>query len=73
MSMQVFKTEKELKLFKNQLSGLLLEELLFLFIESKTGDADDVNSLPDNMLEAMQDMGNELNKIYANKLKQEVF
>jgi hypothetical protein len=53
--------------------GLLLEELLFLYIESKTGEAEDANLLPDTMLEAMQDMGNELNRIYAAKLKQEMF
>ena len=50
------------------LGSLNIQDLLLLFIEAKTGTQDDIDKLPVSLLQAIDEIGEELNKIYADKV-----
>jgi hypothetical protein len=55
------------------LRRLSIDELLLLFIEAKTGSQDDIDNLPVYILEAIEDLGAELNKLYADRIIDSLF
>jgi hypothetical protein len=50
------------------LRELSIEELLLLFIEAKTGYQEDIDRLPVSYLETIEELGDMLNKIYADRV-----
>jgi hypothetical protein len=56
-----------------QLRGLNTEELLLLYIEAKTGSQEDIDNLPVSLLEAIEELGETLNKLYADRIINSTF
>lgn len=57
----------------NTLRELTIEELLLLFIEAKTGSQEDIDKLPASYLETVEELGEMLNKFYANRVINNLF
>jgi hypothetical protein len=72
MSKKVNRQEEYNKLI-NTLSELSIEELLLLFIEAKTGSQEDIDKLPVRYLETIAELGDMLNKFYANRVINSLF
>ncbi len=56
-----------------QLRGLEINDLLLLYIEAKTGSQEDVDKLPLSLLKAINELGETLNKLYADRLITNLF
>jgi hypothetical protein len=55
------------------LRGLTIEELLALFIEAKTGSYVDIDELPESYFEMINELGDMLNKFYADRVIDNLF
>ncbi len=56
-----------------QLRELNIEDLILLYIEAKTGSQEDVDKLPVSLLEAIDKLGDTLNKLYADRVITNLF
>ncbi len=56
-----------------QLRELNIEDLLLLYIEAKTGSQEDIDKLPVRLLEDIEELGDTLNKLYADRLLNNLF
>lgn len=72
MSKQNNRQEEYNKLLAT-LRELSIEDLLYLFIEAKTGSQDDIDKLPVSFLETVNELGELLNSIYANRVIDSLF
>lgn len=72
MSKQNNRQEEYNKLLAT-LRELTIEDLLYLFIEAKTGSQDDIDKLPVSFLETVNELGELLNSIYANRVIDSLF
>jgi hypothetical protein len=55
------------------LRGLTIEELLLLYIEAKTGSERDVDNIPVSILDSIEELGELLNKFYAERTLNDIF
>lgn len=60
--------QEEYNKFIAALRELSIEELLLLFIEAKTGSQEDIDKLPVSYLETVEELGEMLNKLYADRV-----
>ena len=67
------KRQEEYNKLIAQLSKLNIEDLLLLYIEARTGSQEDIDKLPVSLLEAMEQLGDTLNKLYADRLLNNLF
>ena len=65
--------QEEFNQLQATLRGLTIQELLLLFIEAKTGSEDDIDKLPVRYLEAIDELGDMLNKFYADRVIDKLF
>jgi hypothetical protein len=72
MSKQNNRQEEYSKLLAT-LRELSIEDLLLLFIEAKTGSQEDVDRLPVSYLETIEELGDMLNKFYADRVIDNLF
>lgn len=56
-----------------QLRELNIEDLILLYIEAKTGSQQDIDKLPVSLLEAIEELGDTINKLYADRLLNNLF
>lgn len=56
-----------------QLRQLDIMELLDLYIEAKTGSQDDIDKLPLEILDAVSELGELLNRFYGERVIDSVF
>jgi len=77
MSKRADKINKERQEEYNKLLATLrelsIEELLLLFIEAKTGSQEDIDRLPVSYLETVEELGEMLNKFYADRVLNSLF
>jgi hypothetical protein len=55
------------------LRGLTVQELLLLYIEAKTGSERDVDKIPVSILDSIDELGELLNKFYAERTLNDIF
>jgi hypothetical protein len=55
------------------LRGLTVQELLLLYIEAKTGSERDVDNIPVSILDSIDELGELLNKFYAERTLNDIF
>lgn len=67
MSNKISKQEEYNKLLST-LRELSIEDLLLLFIEAKTGFQEDIDKLPVGYLKTVEELGEILNKFYADRV-----
>lgn len=70
------KTEKRIKEYNEllaQLRRLSIDDLLLLYIEAKTGHQEDIDKLPVSLLEAIEELGEALNILYADRVINTLF
>jgi hypothetical protein len=67
------KRQEEYNTFIAQLRELNIEDLLLLYIEAKTGSQNDIDKLPVSLLGAIEELGDTLNKLYADRLINNLF
>ncbi len=67
------KRQEEYNKLIAQLRELNIEDLLLLYIEAKTGSQADIDKLPVRLLEAIEDLGDTLNKLYADRIINSTF
>jgi hypothetical protein len=72
MSKQSNRQEEYNKLLAT-LGELSIEELLLLFIEAKTGSQEDIDRLPVRYLETVNELGDMLNRFYADRVIDSLF
>ena len=72
MSKEINRQEEYNKLLAT-LRELSIEELLLLFIEAKTGTQEDIDKLPVAYLETINELGDMLNKNYADRVIDSLF
>jgi hypothetical protein len=72
MSKQNNRQEEYNKLLAT-LRELNIEELLILFIEAKTGSQNDIDRLPVSYLETVNELGELLDKFYADRVINNLF
>lgn len=65
--------QEDFNKLKATLRGLTIEELLALFIEAKTGSYVDIDELPESYLEMINELGDMLNKFYADRVIDNLF
>ena len=65
--------QEEFSKLLTTLRGLTIEELLMLFIEAKTGSEGDINELPVSYLQKIDELGDMLNKFYADRVIDSLF
>ena len=65
--------QEEFSKLQTTLRGLTIEELLMLFIEAKTGSEGDINELPVSYLQKIDELGDMLNKFYADRVIDSLF
>jgi delta-aminolevulinic acid dehydratase/porphobilinogen synthase len=65
--------QEEYKKLLATLRELSIDELLLLYIEAKTGSQEDIDKLPVSYLETLEDLGEMLNKFYADRLLNSLF
>ena len=65
--------QEEFSKLQATLRGLTIEELLMLFIEAKTGSEGDINELPVRYFEMIDELGDMLNKFYADRVIDSLF
>lgn len=73
MSKQGQKKQEEYNKLINTLRELSIEELLLLFIEAKTGSEEDIDNIPVRVLETVEELGDLLNKLYADRVINDLF
>lgn len=62
------KKQNDYDQFIKTLSQLDVEELILLYIEAKTGDQRNIDQIPVSILNAINDLGDQLNIIYADQV-----
>ena len=67
------KGQEEYNKLINTLRELTIEELLLLFIEAKTGSYVDIDELPESYFEMINELGDMLNKFYADRVIDNLF
>ena len=72
MSKKINRQEEYNNLLVN-LKDLNIQELLLLFIEAKTGSEEDIDKLPVRYLETIDELGDMLNKFYADRVIDKLF
>ncbi len=72
MSKQNNRQEEYNKLLAT-LRELSIEDLLLLFIEAKTGSQEDIDQLPVSYLETVNELGDMLNSLYADRVIDSLF
>lgn len=72
MSKQNNRQEEYNKLIAT-LRELSIEDLLLLFIEAKTGSQEDIDKLPVNYIETVNNLGDMLNSFYADRVIDSLF
>ena len=72
MSKKINRQEEYNNLLVN-LKDLNIQELLLLFIEAKTGSEGDINELPVSYLQKIDELGDMLNKFYADRVIDKLF
>jgi predicted transcriptional regulator len=72
MSKQNNRQEEYNKLLAT-LRDLSIQELLLLFIEAKTGSQEDIDKLPLDYLETVNELGELLNSFYADRVIDSLF
>lgn len=65
--------QEEFNKLQATLRGLTIQELLLLFIEAKTGSEEDIDKLPVRYLETIDELGDMLNKFYADRVIDNLF
>ena len=66
-------TQEEYNKLISQLRALQVDELLYLYIEAKTGTQKDIDKIPVYILEAIDDLGAMLNTFYADSIIDSLF
>ena len=72
MSKKINRQEEYNNLLVN-LKDLNIQELLLLFIEAKTGSHEEIDNLPVTYLEAIDELGDMLNELYADRVIDKLF
>lgn len=65
--------QEEYNKLLSTLRELSIEDLLLLFIEAKTGSQEDIDKLPVGYIETVEELGEMLNKFYADRVIDNLF
>jgi len=67
------KSQKDYNFFISALRGMDIEELLSFYITARTGDERNIDKIPVDYLISLNEVGEIINKLYAEDLLNNVF